>query len=233
MMKTKLFVAVAPLLLIMALCFVGTTSLATVQCNPDLPPDCGIHVYCSPIIVDVGGHGFKLTDAKGGVMFDIAGTNHPVQVSWTAPGSKNAFLAIDWNHNGKVDSGKELFGNFSPQAPSAEPNGFIALADLDTPGFGGNNDGVIDSKDEMFSSLLLWIDSNHDGISQPEELFTLPQLGVTSISLSYKESRRVDQFGNQFRFKGMVNMGGSSSSNVGHTAYDVLLTRLALGSPVQ
>jgi hypothetical protein len=198
------------------------------QCPGDLPPECGIHEYCSPIIIDVGGRGFKLTDAKNGVQFDIAGTNHPVQISWTAPGTQNALLAIDWNHNGKIDSGKELFGNFSPQRPSPEPNGFVALGDLDTPGFGGNGDGIIDARDKMFESLLLWIDANHDGVSQPEELFTLPQLGVQSISLSYRESRKVDEFGNQFRFKGSVNVGGGSQSGqVGHTIYDVLLTRVS------
>jgi hypothetical protein len=114
-----------------------------------------------------------------------------------------------------------------------EPNGFVALADLDKPAFGGNGDGIIDARDKMFSSLLLWIDSNHDGISQPDELFSLSQLGVSSISLSYRESRRIDEFGNQFRFKGTVNVGsGSQSNQVGHTIYDVLLTGVA-GSVVR
>jgi hypothetical protein len=203
-------------------------SRAILQCgDPDLPPECGTHIYCSPIIIDVGGHGFKLTSAADGVKFDIAGTNRPIQLAWTAPDSQYSFLAIDWNHNGKIDSGRELFGNFSPQPQSATPNGFIALADLDKPQFGGNGDGLIDDRDAMFASLLLWIDSNHDGISQPNELFTLPQMGVSAIDLSFKESRRVDEFGNEFRFKSVVNGGGSAPEKIGHIAYDVLLTATA------
>jgi hypothetical protein len=104
--------------LLMAIFLAGYKRIANAQCPGDLPPTCGIHEYCSPIIVDVGGRGFKLTSAIDGVKFDITGTNKPVQIAWTAAGSLNAFLAIDWNHNGKIDSGKELFGNFSPQPPS-------------------------------------------------------------------------------------------------------------------
>jgi len=201
---------------------------AWIQCGDD-PPPCDLREGpqsgpCSPIIVDTDGRGFNLTDAKSGVKFDITGTNHPIQIAWTASGSQNAFLAIDLNHNGKIDSGKELFGNFSPQPMSKEPNGFLALAIYDTPALGGNGDGIIDARDRVFSSLLLWIDKNHDGISQPDELHSLAELGVTSIDLKYRESRRIDEFGNEFRFKGRIDIGAKGSqSAVDHTIYDVFL----------
>jgi hypothetical protein len=167
---------------------------------PTDPPPCTV----SPILIDLDGHGFHLTDAENGVMFDISGTNHPVQMGWTAIGAQNAFLALP-GADGLVHNGKELFGNFTPQQQSPHPNGFLALAEYDKPEHGGNGDGVIDDKDAVFSQLRLWIDENHDGISQPNELHALEEFGVRSISLSYFESRRTDEWGNQFRYKARVN----------------------------
>jgi hypothetical protein len=177
---------------------------------------------CSPIIIDVSGHGFHLTNVANGVLFDITGTGHPVHIGWTEIGSDNAFLALPGS-DGLVHNGKQLFGNFTPQPPSAEPNGFLALAVYDQPANGGNGDGVIDSRDAIFSSLRLWIDANHDGICQPEELHTLPSMGVYSISLDYWLSWKRDQYGNRFRYRGDVNPDDPDISKVDRTVYDVLL----------
>jgi hypothetical protein len=174
----------------------------------------------SPVIIDVGGSGFQLTNAAGGVRFDISGTGTPIQMGWTAEGAANAFLALP-GADGLVDTGKQLFGNFTAQPPSDNPNGFAALAVYDLPVNGGNGDGIIDSRDAIYSVLRLWIDANHDGISQPEELHTLSSLGVVSISLNYTLSRRVDQYGNVFRYKAAVDPNDPDPSHVGRTAYDV------------
>ncbi len=178
----------------------------------------------SPIILDLSGRGFDLTSAVNGVKFDIADTGTPIQMGWTAPGADNAFLALP-GADGLVHNGQQLFGNFTPQPASATPNGFAALAVYGDPKYGGNGDGIIDARDAVFASLRLWIDANHDGISQPEELHTLPSLGVTSISLTYKEDRRTDQYGNVFRYHAQVNPGDATST--GRIAYDVFFVRLA------
>jgi hypothetical protein len=172
----------------------------------------------SPIILDISGKGFILTSAANGVVFDISGTGRPIQMGWTAKGADNAFLALP-GANGLIQTGKELFGNFTPQPPSETPNGFAALAVYDDPKNGGNRDGVIDSRDAIFNSLRLWIDANHDGISQPDEIYTLPALGVNSISLKYREDHKTDQYGNEFRYRAAVNP--DHADNVGRIAYDV------------
>ena len=80
----------------------------------------------------------------------------------------------------------------------------------------------------MFSHLLLWIDENHDGISQPNELHRLPDLGVFSLALKYKESSRVDQFGNLFHYRAGVNPDPEDGeSKDGRWTYDVFFTLLS------
>jgi hypothetical protein len=199
-------------------------------CDPDAPPeirfgnkDGGAGTCASPIIIDLAGSGFQLTSATNGVLFDIANAGAPIQIAWTG-NANNAFLVLDRDGSGAITSGAELFGNFTSQPSSPHPNGFLALAVYDDPMNGGNGDGMIDSRDQIFSKLRLWVDANHDGISQPGELHLLPDMGVYSISLDYSLSGRTDEYGNVFRYKARINQGiHGNPADIGKTAYDVFL----------
>lgn len=183
----------------------------------DYPPGC-----CpgSPILFDLAGDGFQLTNVSHGVEFSLKpGTL--AQWSWTAPDGDDAWLALDRNGNGTIDDGSELFGDQTPQIGSTR-DGFHALAELDD-----NHDGSITPSDTVWAKLRLWRDFDHDGRSTPDELLTLDSKGIHAIGVTATKSEYKDPNGNEFRLKGNV----VANAPVTSTISDVWLQPGAESSP--
>jgi hypothetical protein len=166
-------------------------------------PALATHPCTSPLVLDLGNDGVNTTSLNYSVDFDINGDGVADTIAWTAWYFDEAFLWIDLNHNRRVDDGSELFGN-SMLLPSGEyaPNGFDALAAYDDEALGGNEDGAITPQDLVWPELLLWVDSNHNGLSEPTEIRSLRREGVVEIGLSYTESDYVDGNQNLHKFQG-------------------------------
>ncbi|MFQ5741862.1 MAG: hypothetical protein ACE5JX_22940 [Acidobacteriota bacterium] len=176
--------------------------------------------------MDLDNNGFRLTDADSGVDFDLDTDGSLEHTAWTALGSDDAFLALDRDRNGRIDDGAELFGDSTPQPPSASRNGFLALAVYDRPELGGDGDGSITPADLIFPRLKLWRDLNHDGLSQPDELHSLSSYDIVLLDLDYRESRYKDQYGNEFRYRARV----ASNNKPQRNAFDVFFLAIPWSS---
>lgn len=139
-----------------------------------------------PLAIDLGALGIELTTLENGVNFDLDKNGFAEKTAWI--GLEDGFLCLDRNGNSKIDDCGELFGDQVELSNGAiSVSGFEASADFDEDG-----DGVIDHNDTVWNDLRVWIDANHNGISDSGELKTLNELGVVNISLDVTKEENVD-----------------------------------------
>lgn len=179
---------------------------------------------CSPIVINLDGSGLELSGRDNPVLFDINPGGPVERLTWTVGESGDAFLFLDRNENETVDNGAELFGNFTPlSGGETASNGYVALAEFDTIALGGNRDGLIDAGDEVFGELKAWVDTNHNGVSEPGELTSLSAAGIVSIELRYHHSGQRDRHGNLLRFRAKVWVLNPTGKTRATNSWDVFL----------
>ena len=136
-----------------------------------------VRYISDPLVIDLDGDGFELTDVENGVYFDNDNYGLSEKTQWVS--SDDGLLSIDLNGDGIINDGSELFGSSTVMPDGSIARlGFEALAQYDE-----NGDGIIDEKDSAYYRLLVWQDNNRNGISEANELKTLKELGIESISL--------------------------------------------------
>ena len=86
-----------------------------------------------PLILDLDGNGLETVGLAANIHFDHDGDGVLTKTGWV--GKDDALLVWDRNANGRIDTGAELFGDFTPLPNGTlAPNGFAALAALDSNG---------------------------------------------------------------------------------------------------
>ena len=176
-----------------------------------------------PIILDLDGNGLETFGLASNVYFDHDGDGVLTKTGWA--GKNDALLVWDRNANGTIDTGAELFGDFTvlPNGTLA-PNGFAALAALDA-----NGDGIIDASDPAFAELKLWRDTSQDGISQGGEFITFAEAGIVSLNLANALKNQNLANGNQLSREGGFTRADGSTSAMGEfrLASDTFSTKFA------
>ena len=161
-----------------------------------------------PLVIDLGSPGIDLKSVADGVYFDLDNNGFAEKTAWI--GTEDGFLVYNRDGDINITNGSELFSDqviLSNGLQSA--SGFEVLKEFDS-----NNDGVIDKKDEKFSELRVWIDKNHDGNSQ-NELVTLEELGIVSISLNhYSENMQDTETGTIITESAEVKFRDGSTSKI-------------------
>lgn len=154
----------------------------------------------SPLIIDMDGDGIELTNLDtNAVYWDIDNDGFKEKSAWVTGG--DALLVMDWNANGTIDNNSELFGTI-------DTDGFSVLSLLDS-----NSDGVIDSSDDDFDDLKIWIDVNENGISEATELQSLTDANIVSINLNATQVS-YDISGNSVTHTSTVTMSNSTTKAI-------------------
>ena len=162
-----------------------------------------------PIILDLDGDGLETVGLASNVYFDHDGDGVLTKSGWA--GKHDALLVWDRNANGTIDTGAELFGDFTvlPNGTLA-PNGFAALAALDA-----NGDGILDASDPAFAELKLWRDASQDGQTGAGELISLADAGIVSLNLANTLKNQGLANGNVLSREGSFTRTDGSTSAMG------------------
>jgi len=167
-------------------------------CNASL---CNQSDAC-PLILDLNGDGILTTSLDDPVHFWIDLNGQSATTAWTDPTTEEAFLWMDLN-NDHAAQVTELFGS-RMIAPNGQyhVHGFAALEKYDRPYFGGNGDGQITHKDWLWARLKLWVDRNHDGVSQPTEISVPSAHRIVALNLQRSDGDTYDENGNELYLVG-------------------------------
>lgn len=121
-------------------------------------------ILTDPLVIQLDSNPPGISDQQW--QFDIDSDGQPDTMSLLQKGS--GFLAVDWNEDGVIGNGHELFG-------AVTGNGFKELAEFDE-----DHNGWIDERDAIYQRLKVWVKDD----SGADKLLSLKDANVGAINLS-------------------------------------------------
>ena len=119
--------------------------------------------FIDPLVINLNGNIAEVSDQK--FYFDLDADGEEEAISRLCEDS--GYLALDANHDGKINDGSELFGTKSG-------DGFEDLAAFDEDG-----NGWIDENDDVWDKLKIWVQDENGN----SKLYSLAEQGVGAICL--------------------------------------------------
>ncbi len=140
-----------------------------------------------PVMLDLDGDGIETIGKEtSGVAFDVDDSGFLKQTSWLS--GDDAFLTLDRNYNGQVDTGREMFSN---STVALGRRGLAGMAWVDA-----NYDGKLTAADPVWDELKIWQDTNQNGVQDDGETQGLDGVGITELNYAmgtFQQSGQVKQ----------------------------------------
>lgn len=127
-----------------------------------------------PVVIDLLGDGFELSSAfESGLVVNLFGDARRQVMGWVK--ASDGILALDRNGDGMVQDLDEISFVKDRDGATTDLEGLVT--------FDTNGNSLLDEGDDAFAKFRIWRDINQDGIGQSDELVTLAEMGIRSISL--------------------------------------------------
>ena len=166
-----------------------------------------------PLVIDLAGTGLNmLARSFATPYFDFTGSGTAQHTAWIGIGT--GFLGVV-GPDGLIDNGSDLIDTFAQLRA-----------------MGANGAGVIDASAPEFSKLVVWEDINGDGVCQANEVFTLAQLGIVSISVDSSTANTVIN-GSTVEATATATMADGTTRQIAQVALNASPTYTTYLGPIQ